>query len=202
MGPWGYKFVNYTWYDFLNDYYEPEIRDNIIFDSPVQTINYENDNRIIVETIDDTIYECDRLIVTVSLQVLKDGDITFRPELPESKTWALDQAVMPSGFKVFMKFTETFYPEGFGLSDYMNYETYAYGGDQTYYDVTYGQETDEHILGLFAYYGPTEDYYDHKGAQDMQEYILNELDDIFDGKASETFVEMFVQDWGEEKYIR
>jgi monoamine oxidase len=198
-----YKFVNYTWFDFFNDFIAPSIVNNIIFDSQVQMIDYTTDNgtaKVRIVTQSGNEFECDRVIVTVPLQILKDGDITFIPPLSSERLAALDVALMPPGLKVFLEFTETFYPINFGFAKYDNVKV----GDHLYFDATLGQQdTDQHILGLFAMGEPTKDYLNHHTTHDdLRDYILNELDYMFDNKASETFVRLIVQNWTDEPFIR
>jgi monoamine oxidase len=134
-------------------------------------------------------FECDRAIVTVPLQILKDGDITFIPPLSSERLAALDVALMPPGLNI-----------NFGFAKYYTDDVEV--GDHLYYDETLGQDSDQHILGLFAMGEPAEDYLKHTTQDDLRDYILTELDDMFDYKASDTFVRLIVQNWTGEPFIR
>ena len=196
-----YKFVNYTWFDFFDDFIVPSVANKIVFDSQVRTIDYTGDTAMVrMVTNNGKEFECDRAIVTVPLQILKDGDITFIPPFSSERLAALDMALMPPGLKVFLEFTETFYPLSFGFAKYYTDDVKV--GDHLYYDETLGQESEQHILGLFAVGNPAEDYLQHTTQDDLRDYILTELDDMFDGKASDTFVRMIVQNWSDEPFIR
>jgi monoamine oxidase len=196
-----YKFVNYTWFDFFNDFIAPSIVNDIVFDSQVQTIDYTGDTAMVrMVTQSGNEFKCDRAIVTVPLQILKDGDITFIPPLSSERIAALDVALMPPGLKVFLEFTETFYPVNFGFAKYYTDDVVV--GDHLYYDETLGQDSDQHILGLFALGEPAEDYLNHTTQDDLCDYILAELDYMFDDKASDTFVRLIVQNWTDEPFIR
>jgi hypothetical protein len=78
--------------------------DKIVIDKQGQTIDYTG-----------LVLECDLVILTATLQVLKDGHIKFNSSL---STERLDQALTPAGFKAFLKFSETFYPVTFGFAKY------------------------------------------------------------------------------------
>ena len=51
------------------------------------------------------------VIVCVPLSVLKDRDITFKPQLSQGKTLAIDKIQMFTGLKIVCRFKERFWPE-------------------------------------------------------------------------------------------
>ena len=79
-------------------------------------------------------YECDPVVVTVSQQILKDGDITFNPEPSTNKQKALDAIELPNAIKVFLKFIETFYPATFVFEEFDKQVLFFQGSDHAYYD--------------------------------------------------------------------
>ena len=58
------------------------------------------------------------------------------------------------------------------------------------------------MLQLFSYGLVADIYQAHEGFSDTESFISAELDEIFDGKASETFIESFLQDWSQEEFVR
>jgi monoamine oxidase len=64
-----------------------------------------------VELKDGTVLECDYVIVTVPLGVLKHKDIAFDPELPPWKVKAIDRFGMGLENKIILGFSECFWPE-------------------------------------------------------------------------------------------
>jgi len=56
------------------------------------------------------------------------------------------------------------------------------------------------IQGNKGVFAPTDDD-DILSEQEIKDKIIRDLDAAYDGKASETFVTWFVQNWGEEDYI-
>ena len=70
-------------YDQIAYYFEKELHNKIILNSPIQHINYEQD--IIKVVSGNETYEANAVIVTASLGVLKKEVIKFIPELPIKK---------------------------------------------------------------------------------------------------------------------
>jgi len=194
-----HKFKNSTWYSYLNDFIVPYIEADIIYNEVVSSIDYSTDN-IAVETTGGNNYTADRVIITVPLSVLKDGDINITPSLPTSKINALNDVYMPDGIKVFMEFTEDFYPdvvlEG-GL-----FQMNEFDGDKVYYNAAFGKDTNKHIFALFCVGEQATVYVNQPNKQALIDYILNELDEYFDGKASRSFVKHISQNWTAEPFIR
>mmetsp|Transcript_2341 Transcript_2341/g.4321 ORF Transcript_2341/g.4321 Transcript_2341/m.4321 type:complete len:328 (-) Transcript_2341:81-1064(-) len=139
-------------------------------------------------------------------KILQNNDITFVPQLPSEYRNAIWKFEMEPAVKVFLEFTEPFYPsylivesdwEEFG--DGCQSQNYA---DRLFYDETYGQETSRHILGMFAYARAADRYTALSDEAAVVTSILNELDTMFDGKASATYTGNFVmQDWSKEPYV-
>jgi len=96
---------------------------------------------------------------------------------------------------VFIEFSEQFYPTFLGFPDS---ETEA--GQRMYYDAAYAQNTTNNILGLFAV-GEQAQRYQNYLSNNKVDYLLNELDRVFDGKASENYVKHLIQNWDNEPFI-
>ena len=105
-----YKFKHTTWSDFIYDNFAQNVEQNIIYDSKVTSIDYSGEN-ILITTENGTEYQTDKVIVTVSLGVLKSNAITFNPSLPAEKINAILAVEFLPGFKLFMKFSDKFYPD-------------------------------------------------------------------------------------------
>jgi monoamine oxidase len=98
--------------------------------------------------------------------------------------------------QVFLQFAERFYPTFLAFPDS---ETVA--GQRVYYDAAYGQRTAGNVLGLFAVGAQAEQYQAVEGDA-LRDLLLAELDDIFDGAASRTYLQHVSQDWSAEPLIR
>jgi monoamine oxidase len=185
-----YKFLDQTYYDLINNAIVTQIESNIVLNSPVTQINYEGDQ--IIVTAGDTSYEADRVILTVSVSVLKSGIIEFVPALSNSKTNAIHRIGMEAGTKIYLKFNSFF----FGNKDVLGTSI-----GSAYYDAAYGKNSDQSILGVFVMGEKAQVLSDMTESAAVQS-IIDELDLLHDGKASASFTgEYIMQDWGKEPYI-
>ncbi len=188
------KFVHGTWFDFFERYVVPSVARHIVYNAAVRTIDYTDDT-VIVRT-QDAEYTADAVIVTAPLPVIRTGLIEFVPPLPRHKLQAVKRAVVWDGMKVFLEFSEKFYPAYTDLS-----VTPKRSGHVTYFDAAYGQQTDRNILGLFAV-GNAAQRYMSLSDGDLKRYILRELDSIFSNKATPSYLNHIVQNWSDEPYIQ
>ena len=186
------KFINTSWFDFFEQYVLPSVRDKILFDKVVESIDYSNDE-VVVRTGDEE-FSGDRVIVSVPVKMLQNGMITFTPELPSEKLDAIRNVTVWDGCKAFIEFTEKFYPTFVGFDI-----TPESAGQKMYYDAAYGQNTTQNILGLFAVGTGTLPYVELSDAE-LIDYMLTELDEIFDGQASANYVKHLFQNWNTEPY--
>lgn len=189
------KFINSTWFDFFDEFVVPSLLPQISFNTQVVSIDYVGD-KVVVTDHNGMRYEADKVIVTVPLKILQNEVISFSPPLSESKLDAIQEAPVWGGIKVFLQFNKIFYPTYLTFPDS---ETNT--GQRAYFDAAYAQDTSLNVLGLFAVGEQAKQYQsDSQGAQ--LEYILNELDQIFDYEASRTYVNHVVQNWDAEPFIQ
>lgn len=189
------KFIGSSWFDFFEKYIVPSIQSNMQFNTQIAAIDYAGDKVIATDT-DGISYEADKLVLTVPFKLLQLGQVNFTPELPNNKQNALADATIWSGMKVFLKFSEAFYPTFLYFDDSQTNE-----GQRLYYDAAYGQNSADNVLGLFSVGKQAEVYQQYSGDA-LREYVLNELDEIFDGKASATFQGILAQNWNEQPFAR
>ena len=189
-----YKFKNTTWYDFIDANFTQNVEQNIIYNSKVSTIDYSGD-KVILTTEDGTEYEADKVILTVSIGALKSNAITFIPSLPSEKITAIQDVEFLPGFKLFMKFSDQFYP------DVITCQTSS--GEKTYYDVAYGKGANDHVLGLLSTGISAENYYLLNDPNTIVDTVLQELDGYFSGLASQYYLGSYIyQDWGQQTYTQ
>ncbi len=193
------KLVGATWLTFFERYVMPSVADRLKVDAPVAAIDYSGD-RVAVTEASGTAHEADAVIVTVPIQVIKDRDIDFSPPLPADKLEAFDEAFVWGGLKMFIEFSETFYPAFVEVEG-----AYSRAGQKVWYDAAYGQRSGHHVLGLFTVGDQSEPYRAVAGdsPQDLAlDVALAELDAMFDGAASRLYVGHVAQDWNAEPYVR
>ncbi len=194
-----HKFKNTTWYDFFDTYIVPPIKDKIRLNSPINEINYSG-GKVSMKTLEGQVYEADRVIITVPLTILQNEYINFIPSLPSEKMDAINEVPMPDGIKVFIEFSEKFYPDILGFDGVLDFLSAA-DGDRLYYDAAFRKDTDKNILALFSVGDIASTYTDIETEEALIEYILNELDEIFDGQASQFYVQHAIQNWSKEPFI-
>ncbi|MCA9837288.1 MAG: FAD-dependent oxidoreductase [Trueperaceae bacterium] len=188
------KFVNSSWFDFFEEYVVPTVAPYIHYHTEVKAIDYSAET-VIVETATERFF-AEKVLLTVPLKILQAGDISFTPALPQAKVKAIQDATVWGGIKVFLEFSKKFYPS---FTEFVIEPESA--GQVAYYDAAYGQETNKHILGLFAVGVPAEAYTSLTGDA-LRDYILEELDMIFAQQASPHYVKHLVQNWSQEPFIR
>ena len=197
VGEWNdsdLKFVGATWLDFFDEYIVPVVEDRMTFGVEITAIDYSGE-RIGLASAAGEQFVADRVIITVPLRALQDGRVAFTPRLPEKNQIALREAQAWPGFKAFIEFDTAFYPTFLSFPDSDTAQ-----GQRLYYDAAYGQNTDANVLGLFSVGEQSKPYSALEGAA-LRDYILAELDEVFDGAASRSYIQHIEQDWSTEPFI-
>ena len=199
-----YKFKNTTWYDFFDQYVVPPIADHIYLNQIVTEINYSA-HQVVVKTRDQVLFEADKVILTVPLTILKQGLIKFVPPMPADKMNAMSQVDMPDGIKIFLKFSERFYPDATlegSLFDLYEYFYELAEGEKTIYDAAFQKNSNMNILGVLVVGEPATVYVNQPTEAALVQFVLDDLDTIFDGQASRFYQDHVIQNWSNEPYIR
>jgi monoamine oxidase len=189
------KFVNYSWFNFFEDYIVPSIANKISYNTIVQSIDYTG-NQIVVTTNNGQ-FTADKVVISIPLQILKAGDLSFTPNLPQNKLNAINNTIVWSGFKAFFEFNSNFY----GDSEYVFQITPATNGQKLYYNASLGQNTTKNIIGLFVVGVPAQDYISRSG-DDLKNFILSELDSIYANQATQNYINHITQNWNSEPFIK
>ena len=101
-----HKFLDYSWFNFFEDYIAPAVSADIVYNTLVQSVDYSG-NQVVV-TSNNGQWKADRVILSVPLQMLKENTIQFTPSLPKSKQDAIRDAPVWAGFKAFFEFGVNF----------------------------------------------------------------------------------------------
>lgn len=189
------KFINYSWFNFFEDYITPSISNKITYQTIAESIDYTG-NKIIVQTSNGT-YTADKLIVSIPLQQLKNGAIHFTPSLPQNKIDAMNECTVWEGFKAFFEFSTNF----FGDSEYTFPIVPATSGQKLYYNASLGQNTTRNILGLFVVGAPAQDYITRSG-DELRNFILDEVDSLYANQATPSYINHITQNWNNEPFIQ
>jgi len=192
-----YKFKKSTWYEFVTKHVaDGDVQDHIQLNAPVTEIDYSG-SKVVVTTADGQKHKADKVIVTVSVGVLRSGNIKFVPNLPEEKQKALDEVPFHKGLKMGLKFSTKFYPEIIAVK-------FGSGGEKNFYDMAFGKgPTADHVLGLLATGETAEPYYSLASEEDIVKAVLEELDAMFDGEATRSFQgDYWLEDWGHKEFTQ
>ncbi len=143
-------------------------------------------------------WTADRIVVTAPMKILQDGDIDFEPGLPPGHVDALERANIWTGMKVFVEFTEQFWPVWLDAKDQDGVD-----GQHLWYDASYGQDPDAaRVLGLFTVGDMSAPYQAVDPGDELRDLVLAELDPLFDGVPSRTYVQHVSQNWADEPFVR
>lgn len=187
------KLKGSSWLDFFNTYIQPGIADALVFDTQIVEVDYSGDVVVLTDASGRT-YEAAGVIITVPLRILQRGDITFVPALEPARLAAIDEAVVWSGLKAFFEFDEGFYPAAVAFED-----SVTASGQRLFYDAAYGQDTDQHILGLFSV-GHRPRPIKHSQTMSSSRASWRSSTRLFNGAASRFYVHHVVQNWNDEPF--
>ena len=193
-----WKFKNTTWFGFFEEYIVPHVLDKITLSRPITEIDYSAD-KVLLKTANNETYEADKVLVTIPIKILQNNQIDFVPSLPNDKIDAIDSVYMGDGIKIFVEFKERFYPDFvvFGkILQGLNEE------EKFVYDAAFRKDSGKNILALFAINEKAAAYTQLNTEAEIIAQFLRELDEIFDGKASENYVKHIIQNWSKEPYIQ
>ena len=193
-----HKFKSTTWFGFFEQYIVPAITDRIRYNTQVTRIAYTG-SQVTITDQNNNEFTADKVILTVPLTVLQNDVISFDPPLPIEKTDALDKVDMPSGLKVFIDFSEKFYPDIVLEGGILEQDDSV--GAKTFYDAAFRKDTQRNIFGLFAVGEPAKVYTDQGDNEAIFTYLMEELDQIFDGKATRYYQNHVIQNWLAEPFI-
>ncbi|MGD1842829.1 MAG: flavin monoamine oxidase family protein [Thermonemataceae bacterium] len=188
------KFIGSSWLSFFETFIVPSIYDHISYQEPVKSIDYTNDEIVVVSDKDR--YTTDRIILTVPLSILQNKEIQLTPALPKEKAKVIENTAVWPGFKAFFEFEEKFYPS---FVDYIIQP--EIDGQVSLYDAAWGQASNRHILGLFSVGKPAKTYGSLNDSE-FKNQALKEFDKIFDGQASRTYLKHITQNWSNEPFIK
>jgi monoamine oxidase len=195
--PMDLKFTDSTWFDALDKLVTPELLARTHFDSPVATIEYGTDSVVLTTNAGER-HRGDKVLLTVPIAMLQREVIRFDPPLPEGKRAEIQKEEVPGGLKVFIEFSKCFYPDVLNVGNLFRCNALD---NCSYYNAAFGKQSKQHVLGFFSQGSKAERYLACGSDDEIFAYVLRELDEIFDGQASEHYVKHIVQDWSREPYI-
>jgi lysine-specific histone demethylase 1B len=185
-----FKFQE-TFFDLIDTQIASQINDKILLNTIISKIDYSQ-SEIIITDSNNNIFNANKVIITVPVSVLKSGDIQFIPSLPNEKTTAFSKIGMDAGMKVFLKFSNKFFDQN------------IIGGEicAAYADESIGKIQNDNILLAFIM-GEQAEYLTTLGSDTaITAALLQELDLMYNGQASASFIASNVQNWTTNPFVR
>ena len=164
------------------------------FDTQVKAIDYSDISLIRLTDQNGTVTECNRVIITCPINVLKSGDISFSPKLPTSTTGAMNNIGMSNGIKVALIFYVNFWGQQFN-------SIFSEGVAPEYYAAGITRDEGNQVL-MANINGENADSLAGKTDQEITQFLIDDLDVLFNGDASQQFKESFVTNWGNEPFFK
>ncbi len=185
-----FKFEE-TYFDLIDKEIASKVIDRIRLNTVVTQIDYSGDLIVVTDRNQQT-YTANKIIIAVPITILKSSEIQFTPALPAEKTNAFSKIGMEAGMKVFLKFSKTFYEEN------------VTGGSicAFYADERVGKKGNDHVLLAFVM-GQQAEYLTSLGNDAaIVSALLQELDTMYDGDASASFISAHVHNLTTDPFIR
>lgn len=202
--------------DVLTSKYAKTLK-HVTLNSAIKTVNYAAAGIVTLTVLNtesnaESTVEVTKLVVTSPVNVLKNSSlISFSPALPPSKTSALSRIGMDASIRVILEFTRNNFfkiPDGTGPAP-----AFIYGGVEcpAYFFPGIGR-SDKNLTVSITINGPKAEALRALATDDERiEHILDEMDVVFDGKASLNVRRRFpeeggtiisvIKDWTAEPYI-
>lgn len=194
-----FKFRNTTWHSYLRDYVVPHVESKISYNTVVETIDYSGNKQVRVITRDGQELLADKVILAIPLAVM--DDVQFIPELPASKIEAMENVFVASGLKVWIEFDERFYPDIQITSSIFGFFDEGPGADSFYFDAVFRKPSNRTCLTYFNVGFDAEEISSLSDDAILSK-LLAQLDKIFDGQATQHYVNHYVKNWANVPFIR
>ena len=185
-----FKFEE-TFFDLIDTQIANQVKDYILLNTVVSKIDYSQSTILITDSNNNT-FNADKVIITVPIPILKSADIQFTPALPDEKTAAFAKIGMDAGMKVFLKFSNKFFDQN------------IIGGSvcAAYADDSIGKAQNDNILLAFIM-GEQAEYLTSLGSDAaITTVLIQELDIMYNGQASASFIASHVENWTTNPYIK
>lgn len=185
-----FKFQE-TYFDFIDTQIASQVKDKILLNTIVTKIDYSQ-STVQVTDSNNNLYQADKVIITVPVPVLKSGDIQFIPALPGEKTNAFAKIGMDAGMKVFLKFSSKFFDQN------------IIGGPicAAYADDSIGKVQNDNVLLAFIMGEQAENLTLLGSDTAITNALLQELDTIYNGQATASFIASHVQNWTTNPFVK
>tara|TARA_B100000579_G_scaffold345856_1_gene298606 strand:+ start:411 stop:1709 length:1299 start_codon:yes stop_codon:yes gene_type:complete len=177
-------------YDQIAYYFEKELHNKIILNSPIEHINYEQDTIKVISGNEK--YEANAVIVTASLGALKKEVIKFTPELPIEKKQSIKKLGWGTLNKVILKFENKFWSD----TDFI-----VIANKESNFHAWINEEPvckEPVIVANIS--GKNAKKFENKTDEEVVQIALNELKAVYGNKVSE-LNSYYITKWSLDPYI-
>ncbi len=169
------------------------IQKKTYLNTQIKKIDFSKDKVVLMDQLGNE-YTASRVLITVPISVLKDGDISFHPALPSFISSAIQKISIGSGIKIVLKFSKRFWQANTGI-------IVGEGWIPKFYAPGYLRGTLNNVLVGYVV-GDWADKLSELG-KEVYKLAVKELDSLFGKKiASNSLVNYFIMDWKKEPFIR
>uniref|UniRef100_A0A8D8WJW9 Spermine oxidase n=1 Tax=Cacopsylla melanoneura TaxID=428564 RepID=A0A8D8WJW9_9HEMI len=133
-----------------------DLSNKILLNKEVTKINWTDPNVVLVECADGTSYTGDKVLITVSLGVLKTKPDLFVPQLPSWKTNAIENVFFGTLDKIFLRFPHKWWPAGVGEFTGLNF-VWTKHDEETLFKEVGGVDDRPWVIDITGFYTNTED---------------------------------------------
>ena len=177
-------------FDQIAYYFEKELHNKIILNSPIEHINYEQDTIKVISGNEK--YEANAVIVTASLGALKKEVIKFTPELPIEKKQSIKKLGWGTLNKVILKFENKFWSD----TDFI-----VIANKESNFHAWINEEPvckEPVIVANIS--GKNAKKFENKTDEEVVQIALNELKAVYGNKVSE-LNSYYITKWSLDPYI-
>lgn len=179
-----------TYFDVIDSEIASKVSDKIRLNTPVTKIDYSQTSITLTDANSNT-YTADKVIVTVPITILQQNTIQFVPALPAEKTNAISKIGMGAGMKVFLKFSSRFYRDNIAGGSVCA----AYAAEHI------GKSGNDNVLLAFVMGEQAENLTALGSDAAITNALLQELDAMYGGQATATFLASHVENFTTHPYI-
>ncbi len=185
-----YKFQD-TYFNLIDRLVASEIKDKIQLETQILSIDYRRDEIALTDQMGFT-YIAKKAIITVPVTILQQDAIKFIPPLAKEKVEAFSKIGMGPGMKVFLKFKTKFYHDNIA------------GGQvcSSYSNENIGKTGNDNVLLAFIMGDQAKNLSDLGKDDLILNKLLEELDLMYNGQATENYIDGHVIDWTTNSFIR
>ncbi|MGZ4037253.1 MAG: flavin monoamine oxidase family protein, partial [Bacteroidia bacterium] len=158
----------------------------VSYSTQIKTVDHSGEKIVLTDQSGQT-HEVDKLIVTVSLNVLKSGDIKFAPDLPDEKKTAIKTIGMDGGMKIFLKFKGPFVKEGPISLITDGVIPLMWRSQPNVYTVFVMGEKAEYLSSL---------------GNKAETEVMEELNQVFKNEPGKLLTDFYIQDWLKEPFVK